>query len=101
MLPRLIDDDRAARALIYFLREEGSAPLRAEALALLAESAERTQLWRDREDRIATPLAETLEGLFSRGDASVTTGSFTTLVRYLAARQVPLAVELLNRLGRA
>jgi hypothetical protein len=74
--------------------------VRADALALLADAAERTNLWRDRDDRIATPLAELLEQLFSRGDATIRTSAFTKLLRYLAARQAPLAVELLNRLGR-
>jgi hypothetical protein len=101
MLPLLIEDERTATALVHFLREDGSAPLRADALALLAEAAERTNLWRDRDDRIATPLAELLEQLFSRGDATIRTSAFTKLLRYLAARQVPLAVELLNRLGRS
>lgn len=101
MLPLLIDDDRTARALSCFLREDGSAPVRADALSLLADAAERTDLWHDRDDRLATPLAELLEQLFSRGDPAIRATGFTKLLRYLAARQIPLAVELLNRIGRS
>jgi Ser/Thr protein kinase RdoA (MazF antagonist) len=101
VLPQLVDDDRMASAVGYFLREDAAAALRPRMLALLADAAERTDLWHDRNDRIATSLAETLEKLFSQGDAVVRTSAFTKLLRHLASRQIPLAVELLNRLGRA
>jgi hypothetical protein len=101
VLPQLVDDERMANALSYFLREDAATALRAPMLALLGDAAERTGLWHDRNDRIATSLAETLEKLFSQGDAVVRTSAFTKLLRHLASRQIPLAVELLNRLGRA
>jgi len=101
MLPLLINDDRTASALIRFLGADGSAPVRSDVLVLLADGAERTGLWRDRRDRIATPMAELLEQFFRRDDAVITTRAFTKLLRDLAAQQVPLAVELLSRLGRS
>ena len=100
VLPQLLDDDRMASGVGYFLREDAAAALRPRMLALLADAADRTGLWHDRNDRIATALAETLEKLFSQGDAAVRTSAFAKLLRHLASRQIPLAVELLNRLGR-
>jgi hypothetical protein len=58
-------------------------------------------MWRDRDNRIVTPLAELLDHLVQRNDPTTQSASFRKLLRQLAARQVPLAVELLNRLGRA
>jgi len=102
LLPALTDDDRVASALVRFLSQDASQPIRAQALDLMADAAQRTNLWGDRGDRVATPAADLFEQLAREEPSLIRSPSdgFQRLLRLLAARQIPIAVELLNRLGR-
>jgi hypothetical protein len=102
---RYLGDDRAASGLIRLLRRPAGRPLLADGLTWLLGAGERTGLWGSgRDETVVEELASLLDELWRDGEQIVRRDgeagrAFRGLLRLLAARQVPLALELLARLA--